>query len=214
MSNKLNRWKDGSIDFNRKEREAEREWVWILLELQISGVLEDSGGVRSLASHWGRFSRDFAIQTFLLKDLIELVSDFKDHLAAKKKAFPDDDVYPFVAWKCWEAKIQCRNIVSPEIYPITVQWQSGKVQYAGLFEAVNRAFKLIKNGFVERFYLDKISPVYPPKTDEQKKAFQKAKEDFSDIIAVTAREVVEELLKKNPSILSGYDTRQIEGEKE
>lgn len=213
MTDILARWKGEGLDYNRKEREAERCWVWVLNQIRISDVLAESDCVRSLASHWGRFSCELNPHTFLLKDIEEFAAAFEQYLAEKKKSFLKDDILAFVAWKVWEAKIQCRNVFAPEMNGVTVEWQQGRVRYAGLFEAFHHALKGVRKELVDSL-CEKLHPQYSVESEKGKLLREKLKKDCQELLQVESQEIFDAVIKNNLSALPEVRRQQQLGSSE
>lgn len=168
MTDILARWQSKEKSDDVIEREAERQWSWILSRFQISEALTEPSNVRSLAGQWSHFSKSLFPGSFLLKDLEDLVFHFSDYLMEKKKDFPKKDIASFVAWKFWEAKILHRRVFSPEIHPCTVAWAGARRIVTEVFESANRTRKTRRKAIAESI-AQKLYPAFDGAKKEDKK---------------------------------------------
>lgn len=227
MDNIVKAWKQTSEHFNAEEREKEREWAWIFTRFSISDVLEDPGNVRSMASHWGRATQTIDPATFLLRGLPEMAELFLEYLEAKSKTFPRSDIACFIAWKFWEAKIYSDNIFAPEINTMAVAWQKGKVEYAGVFEALNHCIKQRRDD-VAKLIANHLYSAFDEKDPEEKqRILAEIKKEIAPVLKTDNSQLLEDfkneylakkdarLTSKMPKHLSADTTpEQINGEEE
>lgn len=195
MTNMIAIWTGRVDDIDVREREAERQWSWILDRWQIGDCLETPSNCRSIASHWKRFldSRPtpYNPHTFLLKDLAALVAEFDEYLDSKHKSFPELDVYPFVAWKIWVEKINAARIFSPEIHPLVNKWSVTMTQIEAMYQSVSRARKLRRKDIAEQIAL-RFEPAFETQDEDTKQAvIAKYADEIKALIEIDDKEILD-----------------------
>ncbi len=191
MTDSLAKWRKQNrpTDIDILEREAERQWSWILSRFQISEVLNNPDGVRSIASHWGKFSLELDPNTFLLKDLGDLSQEFVSYLREKGKPFDLGDICSFMAWKFWEAKVGCQRVFCPEMQARIIAWSGTKTFVTQMYEAANRARKTRRRDIAECI-AEKLYSAFEAKDKEDRKQIVSAIEsEIREMLEYDDREI-------------------------
>lgn len=217
MTDILARLKNPANDELAKEREAERNWKWILFKFKPSLLLTDESLVRSLASNWSHFNKTegFHASAFRLQDLPGIVDLFSDYLTKKKKAFLQGDIEAFVAWKIWEAKTGPGVIVSGELFTPALKWVATMTCETEVYKALSRIERRRDDKVIEA--IAKLLGV-PEISLEQKKRLKailsEDREPFFDAVRNTIRESIDGILGIGQPKLTGDNIEQIEGGEE
>lgn len=167
MTDSLAKWRNRRYDTDILEREAERQWSWVLSRFKIGELLKDPKEVQSIASHWSKFVLELDEGTFLLKDLAELSEEFSSYLAQKGKFFELDDIRSFAAWKFWEAKVTSHRVFCPEMQARIIAWSGAKTYIKAVFESMSRARKIRRKDIAEQV-AEKIYPNFQAKDEEER----------------------------------------------
>lgn len=217
MSNILARLQNPATDDLVKEREAERQWKWILLKFKPSEILSDETLIRSLGSNWGHFNKSKAIHPsgYRLQDLTEIVDVFSEYLEKKKKAFIQDDIRCFVAWKIWEAKASCGLVVSGELFTPVLKWSALMTYEAEAYKALSRIERRRDDKVIQAIAdLLGVSEINPEQQKRLKVILSEDRRPFFDAIRNTVKESINGVLGIQQPQLSGDTVQQIEASEE
>lgn len=217
MSNILARLQNPANDELVKERESERQWRWILLKFKPSLILSDASLIRSLASNWSHFNKSKSIHPsgYRLQDLPEIVDVFSEYLEQKKKSFIQKDIQCFVAWKIWEAKADCGNVISGELFTPVLKWVALMTYEMEAYKALSRIERRRDEKVIQAIAeLLGIASVTPEQEKELKALLSNDRQPFFDAIAGTMSNSIDRILGIQQSQITSNEQQQIKGSEE
>jgi len=200
-----------------KEREAERKWKWILLKFKPSDLLSDESLIRSLASNWSHWNKTklFHPSGYRMQDASIVVDVFSEYLESKKKAFIQNDIQCFVAWKIWESKANCGNVVSGELFVPVLKWSALMTYETEVYKAFSRIEKRRDDKVIQEIAeLLGAKNITPEQREQVKSILNEDRRPFLDAIRDTVQDSIEGVLGiQNPKLMGGNEANQLEGEK-
>ncbi|WLT39532.1 hypothetical protein NON20_08645 [Synechocystis sp. B12] len=128
-----------------QEAQAEKQWAFILRNVNVSNGMANPAIVSRLAGNWRNFATDMDLSIQGLAAVPAIAAQFKSYLDGKKTksitAIDPKDIEVFVANKVWEAKIASGAVLDGLYSNWGFYWLSIRSTRGQLQEALHKAIK-------------------------------------------------------------------------